>query len=215
MALRKPPRQQRSRDMIERIVVAARDVLVEDGYNAFTTNRVADRAGVSPGSLYQYFGDKHDLIEEVTRRYIDRLSASILSSLVDHVGADERTMAAAVAEALLAALEQDARLLTVVWEDLPVARHRDDRRGLEQRVQDVLRTYLGARLPDLADPARAAWTIVLAVEFVAVRFVIDPDPPLTRAELVDDLVALSLGLLPLAHRESQDSHETARNRLRA
>lgn len=181
--------------MIDRIVAAARAVLVDDGYDAFTTNRVADRAGVSPGSLYQYFGDKQDLIEEVTRRYVDQLSESIVASLVDHVHADEQTMARTVAEALLEALEQDARLLAVVWEDLPVSRHRADRRELEHRVRDVLRMYLGARLPDHPDPARAAWVIVLAVEFVAVRFVIDPDPPLTRDEAIDDLVALSLGVL--------------------
>ncbi len=184
--------------MVERIVDAARDVLVQDGYDAFTTNRVADRADVSPGSLYQYFPDKAALVDEVTTRYVDVMSEAVVAALVDHVHDDSSAMGRATAEALLGALEQDAALLRVVWEELPASRHLDDRLGLEQRVRDVLRAYLGGRLRagrQHRDPARTAWLIVLAVEHIAVRFVLDADPPATREELVDDLVTISLALL--------------------
>ena len=60
--MRRTPQQARSRAMVERIVEAARVVLVRDGYEAFTTNRVADEAEVSPGSLYQYLPDKSALV---------------------------------------------------------------------------------------------------------------------------------------------------------
>lgn len=198
MALRKVPRQQRSRDMVDRIVAAAREVLVADGYDRLTTNRVADRAGVSPGSLYQYFPDKASIVEEVTERYVDRLADDVVAALVDHVHDEPTAMARATAEALLSALERDPTLLRVVWQELPVAHHLDDRLGLERRVRDVLRAYLGGRLPAdrrRRDPARASWLIVLAVESLAVRFVLDDDPPLTREEFVDDLVALGLAWL--------------------
>ncbi|GAA3542365.1 TetR family transcriptional regulator [Aeromicrobium flavum] len=195
MALRKQPRQQRSRDMVDRIVDAARDVLVADGYDRLTTNRVADRAGVSPGSLYQYFPDKASIVEEVTARYVDRLAEDVVAALVDHVHEDPQAMARTTAVALLSALERDATLLRVVWQELPASRHLDDRLGLERRVRDVLRAYLGGRMPAgdrRRDPARASWLIVLAVESLAVRFVLDDDPPLTRDQLVEDLVALGL-----------------------
>ncbi|MCD9155186.1 TetR/AcrR family transcriptional regulator [Aeromicrobium duanguangcaii] len=198
MALRKLPRQQRSRDMVDGIVDAARDVLVADGYERLTTNRVADRAGVSPGSLYQYFPDKAAIVEEVTSRYVDRLAEDVVAALVDHVHDEPEAMARATAEALLTALQRDPTLLRVVWQDLPAARHLDDRLGLERRVRDVLRAYLGGRLSAQdrrRDPARASWLIVLAVESLAVRFVLDEDPPLTREEFVDDLVALGIAWL--------------------
>lgn len=198
MALRKLPRQQRSRDMVDRIVEAAREVLVTDGYERLTTNRVADRADVSPGSLYQYFPDKTAIVEEVTARYVDGLAEDVVAALVDHVHEDPEAMARTTAQALLTALEKDATLLRVVWQELPISRHLDDRLGLERRVRDVLRAYIGGRLPPQArrrDPARASWLIVLAVESLAVRFVLDDDAPLTRDELVEDLVALGMAWL--------------------
>ncbi len=54
-APRKEPKQERSRFLVETILEAAARVLVDDGYEGATTNRVAEVAGVSIGSLYQYF----------------------------------------------------------------------------------------------------------------------------------------------------------------
>lgn len=55
---RKRPQQERSRLTVEAILEAAAQVLERDGYDALTTTRVAERAGVSIGTLYQYFPDK-------------------------------------------------------------------------------------------------------------------------------------------------------------
>lgn len=55
---RKQPRQARSSDLVAAILEAATQVLAEVGAERFTTARVAERAGVSIGSLYQYFPNK-------------------------------------------------------------------------------------------------------------------------------------------------------------
>lgn len=60
--LRKQPTQERSRLMIEDILEAANLVLQKEGLSAFNTNRVAETAGVSIGSLYQYFPNKESLL---------------------------------------------------------------------------------------------------------------------------------------------------------
>jgi AcrR family transcriptional regulator len=65
---RKSPRQQRSRATIEVIVEAAARILETVGPEGFNTNAVARRAGVSVGSLYQYFPGKQALIAELSRR---------------------------------------------------------------------------------------------------------------------------------------------------
>src|SRR3546814_9174202 len=59
---RKLPRQERSKATVEAILIAATQVLIEDGYERATTARVAERAGVSVGSLYQYFPNKEALV---------------------------------------------------------------------------------------------------------------------------------------------------------
>ena len=55
---RKPPIQRRSRQTVEELLQAAAQVFEELGYAAATTNRIADRAGVSIGTLYQYFPNR-------------------------------------------------------------------------------------------------------------------------------------------------------------
>src|SRR6202012_5258111 len=58
LSARKAPRQARSSQLVQDILTAAARVLMEEGAHRFTTARVAERAGVSVGSLYQYFPNK-------------------------------------------------------------------------------------------------------------------------------------------------------------
>ncbi|SDR32454.1 transcriptional regulator, TetR family [Rhizobiales bacterium GAS191] len=68
--MRKEPRQGRSRATVEAIIQAGARVLGERGLDGFTTNEAADVAGVSIGSLYQYFPDKLSLIDAIRRRHL-------------------------------------------------------------------------------------------------------------------------------------------------
>lgn len=63
--LRRTPRQRRSREIVSAILEATRRILAEREVGALTTQQVADRAGVSIGSLYRYFPDKGALIAAV------------------------------------------------------------------------------------------------------------------------------------------------------
>lgn len=69
--LRKIPRQQRSRMMVSIIVEAAQQVLERNGERGFNTNAIAERAGVSIGSLYQYFPDKHAIFRAMAGDHPD------------------------------------------------------------------------------------------------------------------------------------------------
>ena len=64
---RRRPAQQRSRERYSRILVAARRVLVDHGFESFTFDEVAKRAGVPIGTLYQFFANKYVLICELDR----------------------------------------------------------------------------------------------------------------------------------------------------
>jgi AcrR family transcriptional regulator len=193
--MRKAPQQQRSRDMVERIVAAGREVLVSDGYDAFSTNRVADAADVSPGSLYQYFPNKAAIIGVVIDRYMDDMSERVVASIGDRLGPPSVEQARGVCDALVTALEADAALLRVVYEVLPLARNVGPRAAMEKRVQE-LATMGIALMGAHARPATAAWITVLAIENISVRWVLD-QPPITRDELLDEMVALVGGYLPI------------------
>ncbi len=74
-SLRRKPKQSRSSATVDVIVTAAAQVLLEHGYPKATTNRIAERAGVSVGSVYQYFDSKDEIFAAVLQRYIEQLVA--------------------------------------------------------------------------------------------------------------------------------------------
>ena len=62
---RRRPRQQRSRAIVDSILEAGRRLLAESGESSLTTNRIAERAGVSVGSLYRYFPNKEAIVAAI------------------------------------------------------------------------------------------------------------------------------------------------------
>lgn len=74
---RKLARQERSRRTVERILGAAAHVFHEHGYAKATTNDIADEAGVSVGSLYQYFPNKDALLVALTKQHIESTTVGL------------------------------------------------------------------------------------------------------------------------------------------
>lgn len=67
-SLRKTPKQARAKATVEAVLDAGARILVEDGYAASNTNRIAETAGISIGSLYEYFPGKEAIFAELRRR---------------------------------------------------------------------------------------------------------------------------------------------------
>jgi len=183
--------------MVERIVTAGRRVLLDHGYDAFSTNRVATAAGISPGSLYQYFPDKAAILDVVIDRYWDEVAERVAASLADRIADFGPGMVRDTADALLTALEADRELLRVVAEELPIHRSKERRAALERRVRELAAAYLAVRADSTRrpDPAIAAWVVVLAVENLAMRWVLDRPASIGRDALLDEMVALVGGYL--------------------
>lgn len=89
---RKRPRQARSVITFDIILEAAARILESDGFSGFNTNIVADTAGVSIGSLYQYFPSKNALIVELIRRERDQLYNSVLKIIEQNERLDLKTL---------------------------------------------------------------------------------------------------------------------------
>jgi AcrR family transcriptional regulator len=75
--LRREPRQARSRARLAQILAAADAILAEEGVEALTIRRIADRAGVPVGTLYQFFPDKGSVVDAVARAYITEFDALV------------------------------------------------------------------------------------------------------------------------------------------
>jgi AcrR family transcriptional regulator len=183
--------------MVERIVDAGLAVLLRDGYDAFSTNRVAAEAGISPGSLYQYFPDKAAIVEAVIDRHWDSVADQVAAALIDRLGDQGVDMIREALGALVDVLQANVGLVRVVMEELPLRPHIQRRVVLERRVRELASAYLAAR-PELtrsADHERTAWVLVLTIEHLATRFVLDP-PGFSRDEFIDEVLLLFSGYAP-------------------
>ncbi|MFR9728362.1 TetR/AcrR family transcriptional regulator [Saccharopolyspora sp. MS10] len=193
--MRREPAQERSRAMVARILAAGHAVLLRHGYDRASTGRIAEAAGVSPGSLYQYFPDKHALLGEVIDQHTDRLRTRVSRAFVANLAG--RSVVEAVRGnviALLEAFEQNAGLLRVIYEQLPPAA--DTRRtDFKHRVDELVTTALllhGGGRGGQADAV--AWVLVRTVENLTISYVLDP-PGIDRETAVEEITRLLTGYL--------------------
>ncbi|MEO9385715.1 TetR/AcrR family transcriptional regulator [Chromobacterium phragmitis] len=192
-AMRKAPRQARSRAMVDAIVEAGARVLDARGWAGFTTNEVAGVAGVSIGSLYQYFPDKTALVDAIRRRHFDAVLA-VLRSAIDGRAAPE-----ALVDGMIA-IHRDFPALHRVLLDLPNPYASE---AAHQAFQDEYLRLYGVvvarhRGPDDAD-GLAAHLLSSAIEGVihnAARRGLLAEPGLRRELLVLICAYLDIAVTP-------------------
>jgi AcrR family transcriptional regulator len=71
--MRRRPQQARSQERVDLILDTAAEFIAEVGYEAVTTNAIAERAGISVGSLYRYFPDKEAILRGLTVRHLEQV----------------------------------------------------------------------------------------------------------------------------------------------
>lgn len=187
---RRTPTQARAQVTREAIVEATAQLLVEEGYARATTNRIAERAGVSIGSLYHYFARREDIVAAVVERLAERQIARTGELLQGVGGPDPVATVRALVRAAVTAQRVDADLSHVLLTQVP----RENVEGLDRRWKQRLTELVAASL--VASDVRpqraelAAWVLVRAV-FGVVRDAIAERPELLRGDaLVDEVSEL-------------------------
>ncbi|MFD3482212.1 TetR/AcrR family transcriptional regulator [Streptomyces sp. NPDC058665] len=162
---RRKPRQVRAELTRERILTAAAHVFAEHGYAAGTTNRIAESARISIGSLYQYFPNKDAILAELLVRHIDRGTWTRADQLDLSAGSLEASVRTLVRDAI-DNHRDDPQLLRIMIEEAPLSRELLDTidRHEKNRVGQVRDLF--ARHPDVGvrDLGTAAELIVFTVE---------------------------------------------------
>jgi AcrR family transcriptional regulator len=164
---RKSPRQARSKVTVEAILTAAAQVLIELGYEGATTGRVAERAGVSIGSLYQYFPNKEALIAALIERHADQIVEIMQRALHDPAKLTLEEGLRAIIHAGTRAHRVHPALHKILNEQVPrvgqLAKAMDTHRKIAAVIEDFLRAHAHEMLAD-HDPAVAAIVIETALE---------------------------------------------------
>ena len=132
--MRKAPRQARSRATIDAMLDAAARILGDRGWTGLTTNAVAETAGVSIGSLYQYFPNKLALIEAVRRRHFDEVLAVLRAAADDRMTRRQRVEA--LVDGMIAVHSRYPAAHRVLLEESPRG---EDSRGTHDRFETECR----------------------------------------------------------------------------
>lgn len=201
--IRRRPTQRRAHATEQAIVSAAEQVLVQVGYARASTNAIAKRAGVSVGSLYQYFSDKEAVFRALVRRHRDEVMPKIVLALGKM--ADPKQDFLAVVLELMRTMSRvnarNPRLMTAIDRELNWLEHET---ASELDVHFLVRQILTARYSlSSDDTAVIAELLVLTVSHLS-RWLIHSKPEDLSPEAFIAAVGRMLeGLLPKAQSPSQ------------
>ena len=146
---RKNASQERSRATVDALLAATARVLVKEGYDHASTNKIADAAGVSIGSLYQYFPSKEALVAAVIERHttgmleIVRASALRVALLPLHEAARE------LVGVMIQAHRVDPKLHRVLVEQIPRVGSLEHIEKIDEEALTLVRAYLEAHRDEL------------------------------------------------------------------
>jgi AcrR family transcriptional regulator len=162
-SLRKSPRQARSRALVDAIVSAAMELVERDGTD-FRLSDVAERAGVSPGSLYQYFPSREALLGALIDRQIetDRAALALWLPTLENVTSGQ--LSAALVDGILGLYGSRPRLFAGMLRALEELQRADDVRGLVAELCANLTDALGRTFPEssASEREKAAQAVVFA-----------------------------------------------------
>jgi AcrR family transcriptional regulator len=182
---RKQPRQKRSQETVDAILAATAQVLVRHGYEGANTNRIAEAAGVSVGSLYQYFPSKEALVTALIERHMESMWEIIREAATRVAEAPLEIAVREVIGAIFAAHEVQPKLSRVLREQVPrVGALRQMNEINERCIQLVLGNLEGRRTQVAPrDRALAAYVVVHTVDALAHAALERHDQGQTRALL--------------------------------
>ena len=174
---RKSPVQARSAASVDAILKATVQVLLRVGKERLTTTRVAERAGVSVGTLYQYFPNKRALLQAALKRHLELVTEALESACRQQEGKTLREMATSVVTAFLDAKMKDARTSAALY---AVSSDVDGAKMVQQMIvrhnQALVRMLQTASEPLATDPQRVASMLQATVGGV-VRAILESNAP--------------------------------------
>ncbi|OXM51126.1 TetR family transcriptional regulator [Amycolatopsis thailandensis] len=193
---RKQPRQVRAELTRQRILAAAAHIFAEYGYSAGTTNRIAEQARVSIGSLYQYYPNKDAILAELLTRHLDGDRGTATLRRYKESSESLETIIRAFVRTVIDNHLDDPQLLRIMIEQAPRSGEILERvtRVKWEMIDDLLDLLNVHPEVRVRDKDTAARLVTSTVELTVHQLIAAPDSiDLTRLE--NELVAMITGYL--------------------
>ena len=188
---RKKPVQKRSQETVAAILEAAAQVFSRNGYAATTTDRIARRAGVSIGSLYQYFPNKDAILLGLVERHIEESQSFVTEKREEIEGAGQvgPEMIGSLVEAAIALHSLDPALHRVLFEEAPrtratIRRIKETEDATVGMVATLLGDNPGIRLQNAPVGARMIFT---TIEVLTHWYVLYGNKEIDQEDFVNEL----------------------------
>ncbi|MBV8137081.1 MAG: TetR family transcriptional regulator [Deltaproteobacteria bacterium] len=197
---RKSASQERSRLTVDALLEATARVLIKEGYDRASTNRIAEVAGVSIGSLYQYFPSKEALVAAVIDRHMQEVSQVTRNALVKVLARPIEVAAREFVSVAIDAHRVNPKLHGVLAEQIPRVGRLENIEANIREGYALVRAYLEAHrdeidVPDLDLAAFVLVTVVEALTHAAVLRRPDILADDKARRFVDDVTRLVVGYL--------------------
>jgi AcrR family transcriptional regulator len=194
---RKSPRQARSQATVGAILDAAARVLIERGYAATNTNLVAERAGVSVGSLYQYFPNKEALITALHERHSRQMDAVITEAFArsEPLGFEEALTA--IIEGVVEAHRVESGLHRVLEMQLAGHEDLDSHQQAEAAISGRILALLERYRDDITveQPRLAAFMLMHSLHALVHAVVLERPPGVSLKAATREIVRLAKAYL--------------------
>jgi AcrR family transcriptional regulator len=194
---RKSPRQTRSQATVEALLEAGARVLREDGYEKASVNRMAEVAGVSIGSLYQYFPSKDALVAAIIRRHSDRMLEVFQRDLLELGRLPIEDGVRGIVRRTFEAYALDPALRRIIVDEVPQFGLFTRSHEFDTMLAEALKGYFGFHAATIRPKNHelAVRILMASVEAIAQAVVVDDAAMLRSDELVDEVSHLVLGYI--------------------
>ena len=196
--LRKAPQQQRSRELVAKIVTATGQLLRTEGPEAITTNRIAAITGIGKGSIYQYFSTKDDIIMAAIRDAADRQLPGVRSALAANALAPPQQMMDSAIDMLIAFTTDNAPTLRYLNENPEFAREVEASSNMPVLMQTMMtlhvQQYRDQYHADL-EAETIAWVFINSAITTTLMFFQTDRSPIDLQQLRVGLKRMAYGLL--------------------
>ena len=197
---RKHASQERSRATVDALVEATARILVREGFDKASTNRIAEVAGVSVGSLYQYFPGKEALVVAVIDRHNQDIMRVVRGALAEIASQPVEKGVRRLVAAAVEAHRIDPKLHRVLAEQIPRTGRLENVEAFNRETHVLFRAYLEGhsdelRMVDLELAAFVCGTSIEALTHTAVLHRSEMLSDEAVATLIDETTRLVVGYL--------------------
>jgi AcrR family transcriptional regulator len=197
---RNKPHQARSRATVEVILDATIRIFDEEGAEAASTSRVAEVAGVSVGTLYQYFGNRDAILDALQDREFERAQAMMQRVLANPAGVSDHAIARSVIEELFRLYRAAPALHRVLAVEGLRVTPAERVQAFDARIVGAIKAFLVHAKPRIRREHvdAAAFVVYQSVRAAMLAYLIEAPAGVGEAALVDELTDLVVRYLTSA-----------------